>query len=161
MEDYLVKPVTLDALRAALGKSRPVERTDGGPRAETPGVLDETVLSQLREDLGGRDQVAQVVALFLQNTPRTLADLRGALSRGDLDAVRRGAHTIKGTSATLGARVLSERSVRLERQAREGQMHAAAASLSEIEDAWRGAEAALREEIDRLPVPTSPDPPER
>jgi HPt (histidine-containing phosphotransfer) domain-containing protein len=80
------------------------------------------------------------------------------VTRGDLDVVRRSAHTLKGTSATLGARALSEECKRLEEQARTSAVRDAAASLSEIEDAYRTAEAALRAEIEREPVSMEPGP---
>ncbi len=158
MEDYLVKPVTLDQLRSALGKSRPVDReVEEGARAQA-GPLDSVVLAQLREDLGGGASLNEIISLFLEKTPALLAELRDAVTRGDLDAVRRSAHMIKGTSATLGARALSESCKRLEEQARAGDLHETAASLSEIEGAYRGAQAALRAEIEREPVPVEPGP---
>ncbi|HET7693680.1 MAG TPA: response regulator [Gemmatimonadota bacterium] len=158
MEDYLVKPVTIDQLRGALAKSRPVEREmEDGAGAET-GTLDGVVLAQLREDLGGPAPLNTIIALFLEKTPALVADLRDAVTRGDLDAVRRSAHTIKGTSATLGVRALSEKCRRLEEQARAGDLHDAAASLPEIEEAYRAAEAALRAEIEREPVSVEPGP---
>src|SRR5688572_8417984 len=158
MEDYLVKPVTLDQLRGALAKSRPVEReVEDGARAET-GTLDGVVLAQLRDDLGGHASLNTIIALFLEKTPALLAELRDAVTRGDLDGVRRSAHTIKGTSATLGVRALSEKCRRLEERARAGDLQEAAASLSEIEEAYRGAEAALRVEIEREPVSVEPGP---
>ena len=148
MEDYLVKPVTLDALRGALLKSHPVERADDVSRPARPGALDGVVLAQLREDLGGSAPVDQIIALFLENSPSILAEVRDALSRGDLEGVRRGAHTLKGTSATLGVRVVSEKCARLERQAQAGELRDAAASLAEIDEAYHGAEAALRAQIE-------------
>jgi CheY-like chemotaxis protein len=158
LEDYLVKPVTLDALRGALEKSHPVDREPEDTEDTESGALDGEVLAQLREDLGGPAPVEQIVALFLEKTPPILAELRDAVTRGDLDAVRRSAHTIKGTSATLGARALSEKCKRLEEQARTGEVADAAASLREIEHAWGAAEAALRAEIGRQPVPIEPGP---
>ncbi|HET6361756.1 MAG TPA: response regulator [Gemmatimonadota bacterium] len=152
MEDYLVKPVTLDALRGALGKSHPVDRGIEESRPVDRGALDDAVLAQLREDLGGTAPVDQIVAVFLEKTPGILAELRDAVTRGDLEAVRRSAHTIKGTSATLGARALAETCGRLEEHARAGVVPDATASLSEIEEAYRTAEAALRAEIGRQPV---------
>ncbi|HJU87202.1 MAG TPA: response regulator [Gemmatimonadota bacterium] len=149
MEDYLVKPVTLDALRGALEKSRPVERAPAHGERPAPRTLDGEVLAKLREDLGGEAPVEQVVGLFLEKMPAILAELRDAVTRGDLEGVRRSAHTIKGTSATLGARDLSEKCGRLEERARAGEVGDATA-LSEIAESWRAAEAALRAEIGRL-----------
>ena len=159
MEDYLVKPVTLDQLRGALAKSRPVERAREERRKPEPETLDDVVLAQLREDLGGSAPVNQIIALFLQKAPTILAELRDAVTRGDLDAIRRSAHTIKGTGATLGARALSERCKQLEEQAQGGEVPDAAAYLSRIEEAYRAAEVALRAEITREPVSVEPGSP--
>jgi CheY-like chemotaxis protein len=156
MEDYLVKPVTLDQLGAALAKSRPVEREAEDNRIPEREVVDSEILAQLREDLGGAAPVNEIMALFLEKTPAILAELRDAVARGDLDAIRRSAHTIKGTSATLGARALSEKCKQLEEQARGGTVPDAAASLSGIEKAYRVTEAALRAEIVRETVSIAP-----
>ena len=63
MDDYIVKPVTLDRLAAALAKCRPLAAATGSEAAAAPPVekqkiaagtaLDRDVLDQLREDLGG------------------------------------------------------------------------------------------------------------
>ena len=158
MEDYLVKPVTLDQLRGALSKSRPVERAREESRKPEPEVLDDVILAQLREDLGGAEPVNQIIALFLEKAPTILAELRDAVTRGDLEGIRRGSHTIKGTGATLGARALSERCKQLEEQAQGGEVRDAAASLSQIEEAYRATEVALRAEIAREPVSVEPGP---
>src|SRR5260370_38642672 len=63
MDDYIVKPVTLDRLAAALAKCRPLATATAPEAAAAPPVekqriaagtaLDRAVLAQLREDLGG------------------------------------------------------------------------------------------------------------
>src|SRR6478672_904733 len=68
MDDYIVKPVTLDRLAAALAKCRPLAAATAPEAAATPvavTALDRDVLDQLREDLGGTAAVREVIRSFL------------------------------------------------------------------------------------------------
>ena len=82
MDDYIVKPVTLDRLAAALAKCRPLAASIR-PEAETaPPVgkqkiaagtaLDHDVLDQLHEDLGGTATPREVIRSFLDRPIRSL-----------------------------------------------------------------------------------------
>jgi HPt (histidine-containing phosphotransfer) domain-containing protein len=155
MDDYLVKPVTLDQLREALARCPSLGGTAATPPrpheasiVEDPGAgaeptIDRAVLDQLREDLGGNAPLHDVIVTFLDNTPAALAALRDAAVRGDADAIRRAAHTINGTSAMLGARSLTEQCAELERLGRSGLVPDAANRVIAIEASYRKVEAAL------------------
>jgi CheY-like chemotaxis protein/HPt (histidine-containing phosphotransfer) domain-containing protein len=139
MDDYIIKPVTLDQLSEALLKCSPL----GG--AET--AVDRSVLEQLREDLGGDASLHDVIVTFLERTPVALAALRDAAVRADAEAIRRSAHMIKGTSATLGATELAARCAELERLGRSGIVPDAANRVAAIEESYRHVEAALTRKI--------------
>jgi HPt (histidine-containing phosphotransfer) domain-containing protein len=122
MDDYLVKPVTLDRLAEALAKCQPVceSATRSAETVERKGAasgdaLDRSVLEQLREDIGGDEGLRDVIATFLAQTPSTLATLRDVAGRGDAAGIRRAAHMIKGTSATLGRLALADHCAEMER----------------------------------------------
>jgi HPt (histidine-containing phosphotransfer) domain-containing protein len=144
MDDYITKPVALDRLAEALCRCRPVSREV---------VIDRGVLDQLREDLGETAALRQVIETFLDRTPGVLTALRDAAVRGDDGAVRRAAHTIKGTSSILGARALSEQCAEIEHLGREGSVPNAAARVSAIEASYRRTEGLLRAEVARLGGP--------
>ncbi|MGH7565762.1 MAG: response regulator [Gemmatimonadota bacterium] len=160
MEDYLVKPVTLDQLAAALARSRPrghAMAKETRVRAEPPsdhahgmatdGAIDPGVLDHLREDLGGAEPVHEIIATFLEETPRVLTALREAAVRADASGIRQAAHKIKGTSAMLGAQQLSEQCAELERLGRMGEVPGATSSVTAIEVSYRTVEAVLKAEI--------------
>jgi CheY-like chemotaxis protein/HPt (histidine-containing phosphotransfer) domain-containing protein len=159
MEDYLVKPVTLDQLAAALARNRPTgyavaAQPHSAERSPVPvhgvdadGAVDPPVLDQLREDLGGPEPVQEVIATFLDKTPEVLAELRDAAARADAGGIRQAAHKLKGTSATLGARRLSEQCAEIERLARAGSVPDAADRLKDIEASYGKVEAALKSEV--------------
>src|SRR4029077_3420588 len=91
MDDYIVKPVTLDRLAAALAKCRPLavaaapEAAAVSPvekqRIAADSALDRDVLDQLREDLGGTAALREVIRSFLDQTPSVLSALRDAAGR--------------------------------------------------------------------------------
>jgi CheY-like chemotaxis protein/HPt (histidine-containing phosphotransfer) domain-containing protein len=159
MDDYIVKPVTLDRLAAALAKSRPlaaVTRPEAAavPPAEKQRIpagtaLDRDVLEQLHEDLGGA-AVLEVIRSFLDRTPSVLSTLRDAAARADVPSIRRAAHMIKGTSSVLGARELSEQCAEIERVGQTGCIADAGPRVIAVEESYRTIEAVLKAEIERL-----------
>jgi signal transduction histidine kinase/CheY-like chemotaxis protein/HPt (histidine-containing phosphotransfer) domain-containing protein len=161
MDDYITKPVALDRLAEALAKCRPASRaivhrphatTDSTIRAEANAagtVLDRGVLDQLREDLGGAAALREVIETFLEETPSALTALRDAAARGDSSAIRQAAHMIKGTSAILGARALSEQCAEIEHLSRTTSVPDAAARVSAIEASYRTTEAVMKAEVAR------------
>ncbi len=139
MDDYVVKPVSLDQLRHALEECRP-----HGPRPEA--VLDRSVLQQLEKDLGGAEVLRDVVRTFLSDTPGLLATLRDAAAQGDAPAIQRAAHTLKASSAMLGALDLSSRCEELERLSRTESVQAAPSRVAVIEALYGAVERALKAE---------------
>lgn len=55
---------------------------------------------------GDVDLLKEVIEIFIEDTPRLLADLFAAIRRGDADAVERAAHTLKGATANISAKRL-------------------------------------------------------
>ncbi|MET1084599.1 MAG: response regulator, partial [Burkholderiales bacterium] len=152
MDDYLAKPVRLEELALALGKRRPA---DGhAPSAEllaaTPkeaeATIDRLVLDQIREDLG-RATMRKVIAEFLRSSPSLIATLREAAARGDAAAIQALAHSMKGTSATLGAVALSHGCAELEDLSRSGSVADATDRVAAIENLYAAARTALEGEV--------------
>jgi signal transduction histidine kinase/DNA-binding response OmpR family regulator len=160
MDDYIVKPVTLDRLAAALAECRPLAATTAPEAAVAPPVekqriaactaLDRDVLDQLREDLGGTAALREVIRSFLDQTPSVLSALRDAAARADVPSIRRVAHMIKGTSSILGARELSEQCAEIERVGQTGFIADAGSRVTAVEASYRTIEAALKAEIESL-----------
>jgi HPt (histidine-containing phosphotransfer) domain-containing protein len=72
-----------------------------------------------------------------------MATLHGAVERGDAEAARRTAHTLKASAATFGARPFAELCRELEALAREGRIDAAATLLDRADKEWERARSAL------------------
>lgn len=153
MDDYIMKPVSLDQLRRALGDCRPQgRRSDAGEVApeefRREDVVDRSLLHQLQQDLGGAETLRYVIRTFLEATPGLLTVLRDAAARGDAAAIQRAAHTLKGSSATLGALGLSGRCEELERLGRTGDVQVARSMVAVVEALYGAVELALKAEVD-------------
>jgi HPt (histidine-containing phosphotransfer) domain-containing protein len=138
MDDYVVKPVRLERLARALAQCGHVTgRGDARPPSAagppSSGALDHRVLRELEAELGGADELRQIIATFLDGSPRFLAALRDAAARSDTAGLRQAAHALKSSSAMLGAIALSTRCDELEQSGRSGTVVDAAARVAAIE----------------------------
>jgi HPt (histidine-containing phosphotransfer) domain-containing protein len=76
----------------------------------TGDVLDADALDRLRElDPKGANQLLQrVLTAFQSSTARLVPQVRDACAAGDLTGVRHVAHTLKSSSASIGATTLAQ-----------------------------------------------------
>ena len=51
------------------------------------------------------DLLTELVDIFWEDCPRLLAEIRGAVDRGDSKALARSAHALKGSVGTFGAQL--------------------------------------------------------
>ena len=149
MDDYIAKPVNLELLRRALDACRPLAARHAAAEVAsapptTPEPLDRSALLELREQLGDAETVSTIVTTFLQSTPGLLATLRSAAGKGDAAEVRRAAHTLKSSSAMLGARALSAACAELERLSRLGDVGDAAARVAALDVLYADVRSALQ-----------------
>lgn len=88
------------------------------PPAED-GPLHPSVLAELRQHLSPA-VLRSAIETFLKNTPRIFGLLREAASSGDVVAIARHAHSLRGNAGILGARALAASCARLEDEAETG-----------------------------------------
>lgn len=88
------------------------------------GVLDAEALARLRDlDPGGKaGLLARVLATYTQSLQRLLGQLQAGRDEGDTQAQRHVAHTLKSSSASVGALALSALCAEVERRLRDGPM---------------------------------------
>jgi HPt (histidine-containing phosphotransfer) domain-containing protein len=104
----------------------------------THTVLDETVLENLTPELA-----AEVIAMYLDDTPRQLAALQDAVRAGDAAAVARVAHQLRGSAATMGARELQGLCAELEARGGAGNLGGMDELLAAVGPAFERARATL------------------
>ena len=157
MDDYVGKPVRVEDLTLALERSMPA--TIGGDGA-SDGSLDRAVLDHLRATVNGQemDVVTELIEIFLDDTPHQLEAMRAALAAGDPEHLRMAAHTLKSSSATLGALSLSALCAELEAMGREGTVQGAAEKVAQVEDEYARVQKAFQAEQAEQAVPTFASP---
>ncbi len=174
MDDYLPKPLQPEALvevlrrsAAALGragaeaKPEPVPvLTSPEPEPEPEPALDEAVLKELRQTLGGAqgDLFDEVVDAGCKETEALVQALAAAVRAGDVAAGREAAHSLKATCETLGARALAAQARELERQCRGGALESGAHAAQRLEVEAGRVLRALEIRI-RRSEPQGPNPP--
>ena len=121
-----VPPVLmLNAFHSACAPAAAAEGGNGAPgtpaSAPSSEVLDPEALARLRElDPSGQGKLLQrVLQAFESSVARLLPQLKEARASGDLQTVRHVAHTLKSSSASIGALKLSQLCTDIELMVRE------------------------------------------
>jgi PAS domain S-box-containing protein len=155
MDDYLTKPLRQRTLKDALARwitGRPAPSSDpppapanGAPRdaGADPQMLDEAIVLEL-EALDG-DVLGDLVALYFDDAATRAGALGDAVALADPDAVARMAHTLKGSSSTLGAAHVAHIASALERTAKAGDLAPATALLESLHLALEETRKAFRD----------------
>ena len=141
MDDYIPKPVTVQQLEAALTRWRP----QTGQRTPDEAV-DANALAALRDLQGaGRpDLLAELIAVYLRDTPPRLTALHEAVARADAEALRRAAHSLKGSSSQIGAVQIARLCAELEGQVRTADLTGAPDTLRRLDEAFDRVRAHLQ-----------------
>ena len=88
---------------------------------ETHTIIDASTIDELK-DLMGADFVAEVIDTYNEETAALIEQLRAALASGDAATFGRCAHSIKSSSASLGALGFSQRARELELLGKAGDL---------------------------------------
>lgn len=112
------------------------------PSTPAPNVLDGDVLAELREVMGA--EFGNLVQMFLVDAAKYIQQLEEAAAGGDLEKMIAPAHTLKSSSANLGAMAVSAAAKRIEVGAREGVLPRPAVAVAVLEAEFQRASEALR-----------------
>jgi len=170
MDDYLSKPISRSQLHTCLQAYMPspqattvppmsIENESNTAIGHAPAqalpepinapVLEREVLDELFEIAG--DEINAIIEVFLAETPRMVQQLQDAASISDVPRMGELAHSLKSSSANLGALALSEAARRLEHEARSDTLQRPAvmvalvvAEFARVRVALLGYQASLR-----------------
>lgn len=114
-------------------------------------VLDQSVLASLRElqDEGDPDIVAEVGGLFIKHSPEKVKAILEAAEKDDAKGLQLAAHSLKSSSAYIGAMRLSALAKDLEMMGRSGSLEGAREGARKLQEEFDLAVKAVEEEIKR------------
>jgi PAS domain S-box-containing protein len=124
MNDYIVKPVYLSDIAGAIMRAKRPQKNASAPLPDKnrasenfPPVLNK---KEAVDRLGGDEEIFKdVVALFLDQMPERCRELNEAFKRGDYESLATQAHTLKSSTATVGAMTLQSMFIVLENASKE------------------------------------------
>ena len=160
MDDYLAKPFTQKQLGATMRRwLRTTQFTTAAPPESArpaepvdPSLLDEEALHSIREleRNGASGMLTRVVGMYRESAPQLLTDIRKGVEDGDAERTRRAAHTLKSSSANLGAVVVTALCKRLEDEARAGKLNDAHTLADQIEQELDQITNLLTREVETI-----------
>ena len=89
---------------------------------------------------------SEIIQMFLEDCPPRVVEIRDAVAKGDADALKSAAHSLKGSAAYMSASIVRGHAADLERMGREEDLGGAQASV----DALDAAVAVLLPELQKL-----------
>ncbi len=140
MDDYMSKPLNRGLLEQTIRKwmpknrkptAAPVAATPAAPIAPPPApvrisepvkmtpsapAINESIVNELIDVMGS--EFTSLVKVYLEDTPKNLGILTAAAERNDIQGMIAPAHSLKSTSANLGAMALSDLAKLIEHGAR-------------------------------------------
>jgi signal transduction histidine kinase/DNA-binding response OmpR family regulator len=153
MDDYISKPVRLEALEAALTRWVPLKGMSNGQnltaRTMSPSScesIDSEVMIELLDlsrSCESGDFLGELIDMFYAELDARVASIREAWSRGDLGELDERAHEFKGSCLSLGLTRMASLCGQIEALAREGTVAAVPALLGQIEQEARAVRPLL------------------
>ena len=155
MDDYITKPVRLGHLAEVLTRwtSAPEQHVPAKPpgNGAIPTELEEKVSAPIidhkriayLEAECGEELVVELMGIFLDQAPATLASLREAVETSDAGGIERTAHHLKGSSGNIGAAKMEDLCAELEALGRLGDVGDANAVLERLEEGFEEVGPAL------------------
>jgi len=134
--------LTADSRRAASAEHGSALQDDASRVGSKPQpVLDREVLDELHAVIG--ESAIQIVSVFLEDAPAMVQQLQQAAQNGDEPRLQAVAHSLKSSSANVGALSLSSVAQRIEHEARSGSLQRPAVAVALLVAEFARARVAL------------------
>lgn len=126
-----------------MSRHRPSTDDDG----TLPAGLDAQALERLREldPTGSARLLERVFQAFETSAARLMPQLQASRAAADPAGIRHVAHTLKSSSASIGALALSQHCAQVEAMARDGQLDGIDARVQALADEVENVLQAIRE----------------
>jgi PAS domain S-box-containing protein len=169
MDDYLSKPFDLEQLRRILQRWPPqwsvsptnpksVVTPTASTSAPRGASIDPIVFATLQELFADSESLCDILQTYLERSTELLATIRNAIHHDNASALYQAAHSLKSSSANIGALRLTEFCKELEMLGHSGAITGAAAVFSCAEQEYTSVREALTTTLqDLLSMPQMSD----
>jgi HPt (histidine-containing phosphotransfer) domain-containing protein len=159
MDDYLAKPYSRNQLQQVLTRWLTLETgadeekikastTEPETSTKTPSstALNLKCIDQLREldPSGGITLIRQILQAYLDSSFNAMTEITQAINHRDAETVRRAAHSMKSSSANVGADNLSSLFKQLEDLCKQEKLEQASKTFDEIRQEYTQAVTEIR-----------------
>jgi signal transduction histidine kinase/CheY-like chemotaxis protein len=145
IDDHVSKPIDPDELSRTIARltlKSPSATADAVAPSAPSASPDIKMLERLEEQIG-REAVAELSGMLLEQTPERLSELHHALSVGDAAGAQRVAHDIASTAGNLGITDVATLAHDFERTYSEGMIDALPTIAAKMDEAYFSAAAKL------------------
>ncbi len=108
-------------------------------------VIDRITFEELKQ-MSGDDFINELIATFLEDAPKMIAEIKSGFAANNADIFRRAAHSLKSNAATFGAGQLSALAKELEMLGKENKLSETGDRLKSLDEAY----ASVRDELTEL-----------
>ena len=128
---------------------------DGVPAAEAAApaeeLLNQAALNNIRalQSNGSSNLLARIIGMYLESSPELIDQIRTGIADSSAKAVRHAAHSLKSSSANLGATALTSACKELEDMGRNDALEGAEELLERVDALYPAACEALQRECRR------------
>ncbi|MBD2340500.1 response regulator [Calothrix sp. FACHB-156] len=163
MDDYVSKPINLEALEAVLNKFVTQHYQVSQPSVPTPlpaelvlpppppdlnliEAIDRSILQEL-QSLGGNEGdrlVAELIEVYLEDTPTRIQTMKDALIEKERPKLQKAAHALRSPSVSIGAVNLGKICETLEEAAKEQSWEQLSELVNQLEIEYQSAIAVLQ-----------------
>lgn len=135
MDDYISKPINIEALLTLIGKYIKVEAATSETEEVVMGNQNgiEDIINSMTSELElSKVEAIEFFTEYMEFLPEAIEELETAIGQNDFEELKKIAHKLKGSSANLRIEILTQLSLELEEQASKGDNKACVELLTEI-----------------------------
>jgi len=144
MDDYISKPIRVEALVDALTDASEGAATKQAAFPDKGGPIDMAMLDELRDVVGDQEALAELTESFLTTAPGLVDQLQTSARSGDVAEFGRAAHTLKSSARDFGATALADTCAALEAGTKADAQIGSDEDVAKVVSQYAEAETALR-----------------
>ena len=148
MDDYVSKPIRVEELSRVLSKCQVIQEclaptVEVEPESVEGAVLDIATFREVQEMLDEDEILIKVIERYLEDAPKLLQSIATSVAQEDASELERAAHSLKSTSAMLGAKSLAQLCGDLEAIAHTGSLTETPVKVLQTQTEYEKVKTAL------------------